>query len=222
MKKLFKITLIGILGTFLPMMASAQDVMTIVGGQVGILTATPTAPVDINIGAAAPGPGNSLLRLERPGDVGFQMLNGNDADGPTRFWQFGNAAAGTEFRINKSGVPGVEMTLNKNGNLTISGQLFSAGPTCAGGCDRVFADDYELLSIEDHGKAMFDNKHLPAIGPTAPHKPVNISEQYGNMLNELEHAHIYIQQLNGEKKALNQKVDSLESRLSELEALLSR
>lgn len=218
MKKLFKVALIGVLGTFLPMVASAQDVMTIVGGKVGVLTATPVAPLDVNIGAAAAGPGNSVLRLEKIGDLGFQLKNTNDP----AFWQFSNAASGAEFRISKSGTGATEFKLTPAGNMTITGSLVTGGPTCAGGCDRVFADDYELLSIEQHGKAMFENKHLPAIGPTEPNKPVNISEQYGNMLNELEHAHIYIQQLNGEKNALHQKVDTLETRLSELEALLSR
>ena len=76
---------------------------------------------------------------------------------------------------------------------------------------------------------MCKNKHLPAIGPTEPLKPVNLSDQFGNMLNELETAHIYIAQqhqsivqLNEDKVTLESKVDSLESRLSELEALLSR
>ena len=83
---------------------------------------------------------------------------------------------------------------------------------------------------------MWANKHLPAIGPTEPSKPVNLTDQYGNMLNELEKAHIYIAQLNErdqasmkEKEILQAKVTrqetkvaQLESRLARLEGLLSR
>ncbi len=72
---------------------------------------------------------------------------------------------------------------------------------------------------------MWENKHLPAVGPTEPSKPVNLTDQYGNMLNELEKAHIYIAQLNEEKEILQAKVaqlESHESRLARLEKLLSR
>lgn len=126
--------------------------------------------------------------------------------------------------------PGVtEMLMTSAGNLTITGQLVTGGPSCSSGCDRVFDPDYELLSISDHADKMWTNKHLPAIGPTEPSKPVNISDQFGNMLNELETAHIYIaqqhesiEQLSDEKETLRLKVNDLESRLTDLEALLSR
>ncbi len=79
-----------------------------------------------------------------------------------------------------------------------------------------------MLSIEEHAKQMFEDKHLPAIGPVVPKEPINISDQFGNFLNELETAHIYIAQLKHEKDTLQTKVDSLESRLSELEGLLKK
>jgi len=42
------------------------------------------------------------------------------------------------------------------------------------------------------------------------------------MLNELETAHIYIVQMNEENETLQLKVNSLETRLSKLEALLNQ
>ena len=42
---------------------------------------------------------------------------------------------------------------------------------------------------------MWANKHLPNVGPTLPNAPVNLSERFGEILNELETAHIYIEQL---------------------------
>ncbi len=128
------------------------------------------------------------------------------------------------------------MSLRSNGNMIITGTLTTGGPTCGGGCDKVFEADYDLPSIEEHSSLMWKNKHLPAIGPTEPSKPVNLSEQYGNMLNELEKAHIYIAQLNEEKEILQAKVirqevkvaqqeakaAQHETRLARLEGLLSR
>ncbi len=93
----------------------------------------------------------------------------------------------------------------------------------------MFEADYDLPSIEEHASQMWANKHLPAIGPTEPSKPVNLTDQFGNMLNELEKAHIYIAQLHEEKEILQAKVTvqetraaQHESRLARLEMLLSR
>jgi hypothetical protein len=36
---------------------------------------------------------------------------------------------------------------------------------------------------------------LPAVGPNLPHAPVNLSEKTGGILNELEKAHLYIEEL---------------------------
>ncbi|KZY31969.1 hypothetical protein A3731_36125 [Roseovarius sp. HI0049] len=97
-----------------------------------------------------------------------------------------------EFRYNIVDGDGPEMRLNADGDVTTVGTLVTGGPSCSSGCDAVFSEDYDLLSIEEHADQMFSLGHLPAVGPTVPGTPVNISEQYGRMLNELEHAHIYI------------------------------
>lgn len=104
------------------------------------------------------------------------------------------------------------------GNLKISGQIITGGPTCSGGCDAVFGADYNLASIEQHARAMYTLGHLPAIGATRPGAVVNMSEQYGAMLNELEHAHIYIAELERDVS----RIPALEARLSALEAGLAK
>jgi len=103
--------------------------------------------------------------------------------------------------------------LDVDGNVTVTGTVTTGGPTCGGGCDAVFDDDYDLPTIEEHAKAMFANKHLPEIGPTVPLAPINLSEQYGRMLNELEKAHIYIAQLEARVVGL----EALEARVAMLE-----
>jgi hypothetical protein len=220
-----RVAILGVACTLIPTLSFAQGVMTIVDGRVGIGIEVPTAPLEVIGLAGTEGTGNSVLKLSRSGSLAFQF-DSLDYDG---FWNFSVANAESEFRISRSGTSVVEMALTETGNLTITGQLVTGGPSCSSGCDRVFDPDYELLSISDHADKMWTNKHLPAIGPTEPSKPVNISDQFGNMLNELETAHIYIaqqhesiEQLSDEKETLRLKVNDLESRLTDLEALLSR
>ena len=54
--------------------------------------------------------------------------------------------------------------------------------------------------------SMYANRHLPHVGPTLPGQPLNMTEKMGNMLNALEHAHIYIDQLNARIAVLEAKL----------------
>ena len=100
-----------------------------------------------------------------------------------------------ELRYNIVDTDGPEMRLNADGDMRIEGALTTGGPTCAGGCDAVFDAGFERLSVSDHAALMWENGHLPAVGPTLPGAPMNVSEKMGGILNELEHAHIYIETL---------------------------
>ena len=108
--------------------------------------------------------------------------------------------------------------------MILLGSLTTGGTTCGGGCDRVFADDYDLPSIEDHAEAMFALGHLPNVGPTLEGAPINVSDKVGRMLNELEHAHIYIADLSAENRALRAELAQVRretrARLDRLEAAL--
>ena len=63
---------------------------------------------------------------------------------------------------------------------------------------------------------MWENGHLPAVGPTLPGQPMNVSEKMGAVLNELEHAHIYIEELHAEQAAANARIARLEAALQAL------
>ncbi|MCG6902278.1 MAG: hypothetical protein LJE68_06305 [Rhodobacter sp.] len=93
-------------------------------------------------------------------------------------------------------------TLTEAGDLTITGEITTSG-SCSIGCDRVFDAEYDLMPLERHAELMWENRHLPNVGATAEDAPMNLSAKVGGMLNELEHAHIYIDQL-------NQRIDRLE------------
>ena len=100
-----------------------------------------------------------------------------------------------EFRYNIVDGDGPEMRLNADGDMVLDGTLTTGGPTCDSGCDAVFDAEFARLSMADHAALMWDKGHLPAVGPTLPGAPMNVSEKMGAMLNELEHAHIYIEEL---------------------------
>ena len=110
--------------------------------------------------------------------------------------------------------------LSDTGNLTLTGGLISTsgGGACtvADPCDAVFDPAvYTVPSIEDHAAIMWDNKFLPAVGPTGPGMPINVTEKMLRMLNELETAHIYIEQLNAQLQVQGAAIDALKTRITQ-------
>ncbi|MEP3890382.1 MAG: hypothetical protein ABJN69_07930 [Hellea sp.] len=118
--------------------------------------------------------------------------------------------------LDDGGTP--EFMMDASGNVTIQGTITTQG-SCSSGCDAVFDADYDLPSIEEHAELMFDKKYLPVVGPTQT-GPINLSDKVTGMLNELEKAHIYIAQVNAEKKKMQARLDAQEARLAKLEALV--
>ena len=114
-----RLSLLGIAGIFLPTLSFADEVMTIVGGRVGIGQSVPVVPLEVVAAPAAIGVGNAAITLRNAGAHAFQLDDTNVAG----FWNFANANNESEFRISRSGTGNVEMKLTSAGNLTISGQL---------------------------------------------------------------------------------------------------
>ena len=140
------------------------------------------------------------------GDFIFRTAD-NGANTPWEFVHRGDNG----FGINTASSVGGDFILSNSGDLRILGTITSGGPTCSSGCDAVFNEDYDLPSIEDHAEAMFADRHLPAVGPTSPDEDINLTEHMGNVLNELEKAHIYIAQLNEQNKDLQARLEKLEA-----------
>lgn len=165
-------------------------------GDIGIGTASPSEKLHVNSGN---------LKVTQNGPVNITMEDTSDADPDFRI----QLSAGTA-RFSFAGSGAVEAELNQAGNLTLSGGLITTGGggacTVADPCDAVFDPEvYAVPSIEEHAAAMWENRYLPAVGPTGPDQPINMTVKMLRMLNELEHAHIYIEQLH--------------KRVAELEAL---
>ena len=186
--------------------ASAQTgVMFVKNNRVSIGTDTPTAPLDINIGSDTPGTGNSVLRLERIGPVGFQLKNTSDAF----FWQFSNAG---DFRISKSGTGGPEFALDGLGNLTIRGSI---NTTDCAPCvsDYVFEGDHEYLSLYELEEFVWKNKHLPNVPSQKDVDTagaLNMTEMQMRMLEKIEELVLYTIDQQKEIDALRARLETIE------------
>ena len=76
--------------------------------------------------------------------------------------------------------------------------------------DYVFENGYDLESIEDHSDFMWKNKHLKAVPENSNtiEDGIDIGEQMNGILEELEKAHVYIEQLNERVKELEVQTES--------------
>ena len=87
--------------------------------------------------------------------------------------------------------------------------------------DFVFESVYDLESIEEHATFMWTNKHLPAMGPGEYDDEGMARFELGRhqvgLLEELEKAHIYIDQLHNRVQQQESAIATLEARLDALE-----
>lgn len=156
---------------------------------------------------AAPNAGDDVI-IQDDGPVRVAMINTSPSTGTNQIWTWTN---NDTLRLS-AGTDSPEFVLTEDGDLTIEGGLITTdgGGACtvADPCDAVFDPDvYTVPSIEEHAAKMWSDKHLPAVGPTGPGIPINMTEKMLRMLNELEHAHIYIEQLNDRIKVLEAEID---------------
>jgi len=186
-------------------------------GRVGVGTISPVAPLDIEGSATSIGFGNAVTRMANSaGGVAFQF----NADSDTTFWNMSSLGGDSQFRISRSGTGNTEMFLTSSGNLSVFGDL-SIGGTCAG-CDAVFQPGYNLETIEEHAELMWENSHLPAVGPTQDGRTrISVFEKTTGMLNELEKAHVYIERLHMRLQQQEQAIEDLREQFKELERAAS-
>jgi len=181
---------------------------------VGIGTQNPTRPLHIqsvdtsgifveNTTAAVAS--RAMLALKNSGSAQITM---EDTDEGNKWRQ----TAGRRFVISVNNSAQL-FKLDNAGNLELTGTITTTGGTCGSGCDAVFEDGYEMPSIEEHAAEMWESGFLPNVGPTAENAPINITDKVGRMLNELEKAHIYIDQLNQENKDLQARLERLEQQM---------
>ncbi len=198
----------------MPLRAFADGTMFVENDRVGIGTANPQAPLDVNSGTSPPGIGNSVVRLERPGSVAFQLKNTN----VPFYWQFTNTALTGEFVISKSGTGAQEFKLDGNGNLRLTGDIFTttcSSPTpCAP--DYVFAPEYELMPIDELEEFISRERHLPNV-PSAEELvgPISVNQMQMRLLEKVEELTLYT-------IAQQRTIDEQQETLEALKAILNR
>lgn len=130
---------------------------------------------------------------------------------PSLFFQDG---AGDEVvTIEQGGNVGIGTT-SPAGTLDVNGSIYQRGGLLHS--DYVFKPDYELESIDEHSQFMWQQGHLKAI-PKAEidadgQEVVELGAHRRGMVEELEKAHIYIEQLNERIKILEEKLARLEAK----------
>jgi hypothetical protein len=179
--------------------------------RVGIGTTSPTGTLHVDGEIASDEEHGSDITLKAQ-DAGVPVP-GTDLDGGNIILTPGNGAG--------QGSPGGVgiFTDTPLGALDVNGAIYQRGVLLY--ADYVFSPDYELESIEEHAEFMWKNKHLRAV-PKAKvdnqgNEIIEIGSHRKGILEELEKAHIYIDQLHQHIKTLEERLGKLEARLDELE-----
>jgi len=114
--------------------------------------------------------------------------------------------------------------LDVNGDVNINGAIYQRGGATPLHADYVFEPDYDLESINEHADFMWKNKHLKAIPKATVDKSgveiVDVGSHRRGIVEELEKAHIYIEQLHDQMSTQNKHIRTLEKRISELETFM--
>jgi len=177
-------------------------------GNVGMGTASPSAEMHILRTDAS----STRLMLENTNavDQAIQIRLISGSDNNRRIIGHNGTDAETQISLNNDAIvfAGATTTTDTWATIDATGIVTNIGScTTASPCDAVFDPDaYTVPSIETHASQMWNKGYLPAVGPTLQGQPINITAKMTSILNELEHAHIYIDQLNQRISDLEEEV----------------
>ncbi len=160
---------------------------------------------------------DNIAPMQDPGDIIFMGGPAQYARIYAGIWELILTTQSDNYpnlRIDADGQVHFDPGLKVKGTISQAGDSLSA--------DYVFESEYKLESIEQHSEYMWLNKHLPAV-------PVAVKDENGNdivewgersrgVLEELEKAHVYIDQLNTNLKkqqAVNENQQKLIEQLKQ-------
>ena len=180
-------------------------------GDVGLNTTSPDQELDIE----ASGPNFRLTNTGAAEGVWDFRMNANTG---RLIITDDSSSARNPIKVGPGAVDNLlKIGINAADQIDIAGTLFVNGSEITP--DYVFEKNYQLESIEEHASFMWREKHLPAIAPAQVNADgktrINIGARSQGMLEEIEKAHIYIEQL-------HHKIDDLKARLAQLEAYIDK
>ncbi len=159
------------------------------GGNVGVGTGSPSASLHVRRTngtaqvfvqeASSTGAGRTLFNLENNGQVKFRMKDAAQ----TPEWVF---TASNAFQIDNLADVGVEFQINPNGEILQNGSQIHAP-------DYVFEPDYGLMTLEQLGSFVAENKHLPNV-PNAEDirtNGLNLTQFPMRLLEKIEELTLY-------------------------------
>ncbi|MEX0343967.1 MAG: hypothetical protein AB3N20_03525 [Rhizobiaceae bacterium] len=198
--------------------APTSSIFIDVDGDVGMGTTSPDGRLHVN------GTGLQLSYFESSDNNAVQIRMRSDSAN-RRFLAVDSAdSVETQIIFENSAVK-IAGPTDSGGDLwaTIDANgIVTQGPTCGTPCDAVFDPEvYTVESIDEHAEYMWKNKHLLGVGPTGPNLPFNVTEKTAGILNELEKAHIYIEQLHQrleKAEKLELAIADLREEIAELKA----
>ena len=192
--------------------SSAIDIAA--DGDVGIGTDSPQVTVgrglhikgtntnkeaSLGIGDNPTWPGNCALNFTHQNGIGFittRACSTNSGNEKIRFF------VGASERLAATN-SGIEVT----GTITQNAGVIHP--------DYVFQPGYQLESIEDHSRFMWEKSHLPAVGEGSDDGTFEVGKTTMGILEELEKAHIYIERLNEQLKEKKVAIAQLNAKLRE-------
>lgn len=166
--------------------------------------------------------GDAVIRTPGGASEDVIITTRNDNDSAIRFatgnTSYGPNGESEKMTIIANGNVGIGTT-NPQGKLDVNGEIWQRGALLH--ADYVFDKNYELESIEEHAQFMWNNKHLEAIPKArvddAGLEIVAVGSHRKGIVEELEKAHIYIEQLHKHIQMLDKQMESITEKIARLE-----
>lgn len=173
-------------------------------GKVGIGTASPDAPLDV----------------ESTGTFSFFRLTAAGASPNTAAdMTFTDGGADGKFRINIVDADAHEFELDASGNLTVTGS-YKVNGTTLNVPDFVFEPEYELLSLDGLKSYVGQHGHLPDVPSAAEiaSDGLDMTDMQLRLLRKVEELTLYVLQQHEHAAEQRKKIDELERKLASLES----